>query len=285
MKKKIIVVAVIVALAACIAAGVGGYWWYENVKVPHDNAVEQYELLSDEVNAINEAYDQVIAEAQAVLDAGEKPLDEGKITELQVAISAARDDRKELPAIPEGTEEILSVIDQYEGKVDYEASISALNDARKALEDSITRQKQITAPSEEFVVDRLARLEGISGIQAASEDLDPNGQFGKAGGYTAAVYFASDSVNQSEVYNDGEYGYGAVGQGTDGGGCVEVYATEEDAQKRNDYLASYDGTVLASGSHNVYGTVLVRTSDLLKASEQKELETKIYESLIALDEA
>ncbi|WP_296012566.1 hypothetical protein [uncultured Adlercreutzia sp.] len=285
MKKKIIVVAIIVALVACVAAGVGGYWWYENVKVPHDNAVEQYELLSDEVNAINEAYDQVIAEAQAVLDAGEKPLDEGKITELQVAISAARDNRKELPAIPEETEEILSVIDQYEGKVDYEASISALNDARKALEDSITQQEQITAPSEEFVVDRLARLEGISGIQAASEDLDPNGQLGKAGGYTAAVYFVSDSVNQSDVYNDGEYGYGAVGQGTDGGGCVEVYATEEDAQKRNDYLASYDGTVLASGSHNVYGTVLVRTSDLLKASEQKELETKIYESLIALDEA
>lgn len=38
---------------------------------------------------------------------------------------------------------------------------------------------------------------------------------------------------------------------------------------RDKFLASFDGSVLASGSHTVVGTILVRTSDELTASQQK----------------
>ena len=31
----------------------------------------------------------------------------------------------------------------------------------------------------------------------------------------------------------------------------------EDAEKRRDYLATYDGTIYANGTHTVIGTVLV----------------------------
>ena len=45
----------------------------------------------------------------------------------------------------------------------------------------------------------------------------------------------------------------------------------EDAEKRRDYLATYDGTIYANGTHTVIGTVLVRTSNKLTATQQKEL--------------
>ena len=48
----------------------------------------------------------------------------------------------------------------------------------------------------------------------------------------------------------------------------------EDAEKRRDYLATYDGTIYANGTHTVIGTVLVRTSNKLMATQQKELEQK-----------
>ncbi len=61
-----------------------------------------------------------------------------------------------------------------------------------------------------------------------------------------------------------------------------MYSTVEDANKRNDYLASFDGGILSSGSHTVVGTVLVRTSDELTASQQDQLEAAIIESLTRL---
>ena len=72
------------------------------------------------------------------------------------------------------------------------------------------------------------------------------------------------------------------GGGCDGGGAVEVFATEEDARRRDEYLAILDGGLLASGSHAVYGTCVVRTSDLLAASQQKALEERVAASLVEL---
>ena len=75
------------------------------------------------------------------------------------------------------------------------------------------------------------------------------------------------------------YGTSVIDQGTDGGGAIEVYATAEDAEKRRDYLATYDGGIFASGTHTVVGTVLVRTSNELKASEQQDMEAKLIAAL------
>ena len=74
-----------------------------------------------------------------------------------------------------------------------------------------------------------------------------------------------------------------IDKGTDGGGAIEVYANVEDAESRNEYLAGFDGGVLASGSHIVVGTCVVRTSDELAASKQKELEAAVIEALTKLE--
>jgi hypothetical protein len=164
---------------------------------------------------------------------------------------------------------------------DYSAQLETLSTAKTNLQVSISQLKQVTNPSEQYVIDRISGLPNVTGVEAVTEGNDPNGQLNKAGGYTATVYFSSDLVDKSEVYP--APGYTAiVGAGCDGGGCVEVYATVDEAQKRSDYLATYDGTVLASGSHDVVGTCLIRTSNHLAASQQHALEQSIKDSLTRL---
>ena len=116
-------------------------------------------------------------------------------------------------------------------------------------------------------------------IAAVTEKKDPNGNLNKPGGYTAAIYFSSPYVTEDTDTFTGD----VIEDGTDCGGCVEVYKTEDEAKKRSDYLATYDGTILASGSHNVFATVLIRTSDKMTASKQKKLEKAIYKALVKLD--
>lgn len=49
------------------------------------------------------------------------------------------------------------------------------------------------------------------------------------------------------------------------------------------HLGAFDGGAFSSGSHTVVGTVVVRTSDELTASEQQEMTDNIIASLTSLD--
>ena len=130
------------------------------------------------------------------------------------------------------------------------------------------------APSEEYVISCLQKVPGIIDIEAVTETNDPNGQLNKASGYISQVYFSYSLVNQ-----DGVYGNSVIEKGTIAGGSIEVYRNVNDAKKRNDYLSAFDGGVLTSGSHCVIGTVVVRTSNELTASQQKLLENNVIYSL------
>ena len=143
---------------------------------------------------------------------------------------------------------------------------------------SVKSYKQFVAPTEAFVIERLERVEEIIEIAAVTEDNDPNGKLNKAGGYTATVYFESANVNQKKVY-----GTDLIAKGTDAGGAIEVYRSEEDAIKRDAYLAVFDGTIIASGSHKVVGTVVIRTSNELTATQQSELEAQIIRAFSVVE--
>ena len=127
-------------------------------------------------------------------------------------------------------------------------------------------------PPIEDVRDAISSIEHITLIELVTKDNDPNGNLGKQGGYTGALFFLYALVEAIDEES-------ALEAGTDGGGCIEVYANEEDAKKRNDYLAIFDGTILASGSHVVLGTLVIRTSNELTPSQQSELETAIINAL------
>lgn len=111
-----------------------------------------------------------------------------------------------------------------------------------------------------------------------TEDNDPNGNLNKAGGYTSTVYFESQNVDQSEVY-----GKDLIDKGADAGGAIETYKTNKDATKRDAYLGAFDGGILSSGSHKVIGTVLVRASTKLTATQQNEFTQAIINALTRLE--
>ncbi len=136
----------------------------------------------------------------------------------------------------------------------------------------------VNAPEESYVIECLQKVPGILEIKAVTEDNDPNGQLNKAGGYTSQVFFSYFVLDQDEIY-----GTTLIDKGTNAGGCVEVYGTKEAAEKRNNYLATFDGGNFSSGSHTVIGTCVVRTSNELTASQQKTLTDNIIAALTGDD--
>ena len=140
--------------------------------------------------------------------------------------------------------------------------------------------KQITAPSGDWVIDRLRKVDSILGIQAVTEELDPDGLLGKEGGYSDCIYFTVAEASPVSVPGDS-----IVSKGTDAGGSVEIYPTLADAEARVEYLAGFDGTVLYSGSYAIVGTMVIRTSYKLSGTQQLELTNAITVALTALSQS
>ena len=132
----------------------------------------------------------------------------------------------------------------------------------------------IEPPTQESIINELNKIPNVVAIEAATEYNDPNGQLNKDGGYIAHIYFSVDVIKQDDVY-----GITLVEKGTEAGGSIEIYRNQQDAEKRNTYLTTLDGTILSSGSHKVVGTCVVRTSDILTASLQNILENNLEKML------
>ena len=180
--------------------------------------------------------------------------------------------------MPSGIDNINAATEELKN-TSFDDKTQALKDAETALSNSIEQRKLVTAPSEAFVIERLRGIDGVGEIAALTEETDNNGLLGKAGTYYAKIDFASPWIKDPySIYS----GRSVAENSTSGGGSVEVFETEELAQKRNDYLAVFDGGWLSSGSHKILGTLVVRTSNELTASQQKQLEANIIAALTRL---
>lgn len=157
------------------------------------------------------------------------------------------------------------------------ADTETILDMTKQVEYAIAVVKQITAPSGEWITERLKSVDGITGTQAVTKNHDPDGLLGKEGGFIACTYFSSAAIDQTTVP-----GNSIVAKGTDCGGAVEVYATVEDAEARCEYLSGFDGTVLYSGSYAIVGTMVIRTSYKLTNERQLALTDKITSAVTML---
>lgn len=154
-----------------------------------------------------------------------------------------------------------------------------------AAEIAAQQQAQINNPSEAFVITRLQCVPNVSGIEAVTETHDPNGNLNKAGGYTSSVYFSYSLVDKSSYIIQAAMKENIVDAGTDIGGCIETYATVKDAQARNTYLSAFDSiSALHVGSHTVVGTMVIRTSDFLTATQQAELTQNIINALMYVEQ-
>ena len=282
----------------------------------YNAAVEEYNMkvsafneVATQVNEANAKLQGSINAAQDAINKGEEPFDENTLTELKTAMSDASSAKKGDAEILSSLE-TLNVSEDMKGKElkeieekataeienvkamtipstpevpDYSEFEQAVQEKLKAYENSIQGMKQVTAPTDEFVMERLQRIETITEMDAVTPDHDPNGQLNKQGGYIGCIYFADTQVDRSKLYiKDGEDN--VIDIGTDGGGAVEIFKTAEEAATRDTYLGSFDGMgMLASGSHYLVGTCLVRTSNELNGTQQLELTEQIKEALIAVD--
>jgi len=278
-KTKLIIVAVIVVIAV-IVGSLGAYFGYFK---PHKEAVEAYNVVVSDIQEKNDQLDGEIKKLQELVDNEDKPLDETTIDTAKEALKNAGASKIVIGEMPKATKDILSRTKELSTPVDYSDELTSLSTAYTNLENSKKQYKQVVNPSEEFVMQRILTVDDVADARAVPEDQDPNGNLHKAGGCTSTIYFESKTVNQSDVYVSGEYADVLIDKGTDAGGAIEVYKNVEDAEKRRDYLATYDGTIFANGTHTVIGTVLVRASNELTATQQKELEQKVIDALTRLE--
>lgn len=219
----------------------------------------------------------------------------GKTKEMEMLNANAKEKDSHIEALSADVAEKAGQIETLNADIANKASqIDTLTTDNKKKDDQIELLKEmvsgvsasptsletdnplVIAPTEEFIIERLLTVPYIAKIAAATEDNDPNGQLGKQGGYIAQIFFSSPLVNPAYANKPD---LDVIDAGTSSGGSIEVYATVADAEKRNRYLASFDGGALSSGSHTVVGTILVRTSSSLSASDQKKLEEEIITAL------
>lgn len=241
-----------------------------------EKAKSSFEKTASIVEKNNETINKDVKALQKLTKSKVKSLDETVLKTARETISQAKQQIVEVPECPSKKEANKKL----KKKANKAEIIQALTDSKKAMKDSIAQRKQVTNPSESFVLERLNGIPNVSQALAVNEENDVNGMLHKAGGYTSAIFFTSDLVDTAANYiEDGD----SIEKGTDGGGCIEVFETEEDAQKRDTYLSAFDGGgMLCSGSHKVVGTVIIRTSNYLTATQQNDITTNIMNSLIAL---
>ncbi|MBR5938465.1 MAG: EbhA [Clostridiales bacterium] len=281
---------------------------YNQKATEYNASIQSFNEIANQIEKVNTDLQSYIDEAQKVINNGEIAFDESTLGELKNVIVSVSNSKVSVPerlnqyelltfdseADKETLENLISKANQGSQEIaskripempsvpDYSEEIGELIEAKDNYEKSIQSLKQITAPSDEFVMQRLQRVDTITVIDHVTEDNDPNGHLNKQGGYIGTVYFADSQVDWSKLFiKEGKDD--VISVGTDGGGAIEIYSNVEDATKRDEYLAIFDGGILAPGSHYVYGTCIIRTSDELTASQQNELTKKILEALIAID--
>ena len=275
MEKKKTLLGLIAALAIIV---IGICVWYFQVKKPHDLAEAKFNAAVKEVEAKNTELTSAMNDAQKILDKKEAVYDNTTKEAFITALSDAKAAQRKIPDLPKKAADINAETKKLSEPLDYSSVINAISEKQTAYQNSVLQMKQITNPNEDFVIQRLKGIPNISGYQAVTEDHDPNGNLNKQGGYTSTVYFSTPLIDQSSVY-----GNDIVDKGTECGGAIEVYASEEDAEKRDSYLASFDGAgMLNSGSHKVLGTIVIRTSTKLTATQQNEFTNNITNKLLEL---
>lgn len=271
MKKRITIFSMIVVF---VGIGLG---YYFGISKPHQEAVDNFNSAYKPIKEKNNSLNKIIQNAEKNLANNELPLDNSTKTNLEKILKKSQNDKIKVPEIPNKTSDINKSIKSLPKKVDYSINERELKLALSNFKESINKNKLVTNPTSDFVIKKLKSVPTITGVEAVTESNDPNGSLNKPGGYTSAIYF-TDSEVQDQI--DGS---DIIAKGTDAGGQIEVYKSPEEAQKRNTYLSAFDGAGLFnSGSHEVCGTCVIRTSSKLTATQQKELTKKIVESLTQL---
>ena len=237
---------------------------------------KNFNTAVEKVKKENASLDKSISKAQKLAQSKKLALDESLRATLKTTIKETKASKYKIKDLPDKDAQIKKETTKM-NNYDYKGIKNKLDTAYNNLDTSMKKYKLVDQPKESYVIECLKKVNGIIDVQAVTEENNPNEQLHKAGGHTSQVYFSSNLIDQGSIE-----GNTVIDKGTDCGGSIEVYKTVEDANKRNDYLSAFDGGILSSGSHTVYGTILIRTSNELTATQQKQLETDVLNVLTGI---
>lgn len=105
-----------------------------------------------------------------------------------------------------------------------------------------------------------SKVPSITGITTVTEDLDSNNLLGRPNQYISAAWIADAGATPG-------------GTGIDSGAVVEVFANEEDATARSEYILGIlksSGPMFGTEWHHQKGNVLLRVSGVLSPSVNDE---------------
>lgn len=266
----------LIALGIVLVIGGGSAAYYFGSYKPHQEAISSFKIAYAPLKKENKVLNKEIKIATELTQNKKTPLDSSVTKKLKKTISSAKDHIIKVPTMPSKTAEINKSAKKAV-KPNYSVDLNSLKNNSIKYKESVHQRELVTNPNQNYVIGALKKVSTITGTQAVTEDNDPNESLNKAGGYTAAIYFTSSLVTEEVEGTD------IIDKGTDAGGCIEVYKNTKDATKRNSYLSSFDGAgIMDSGSHELIGTVIIRTSSKLTATQQKNLSTDIKNELTRL---
>mgnify|MGYP000208233386 FL=1 len=206
-KKKISIIGAVVVALAIIGGACG--WWF-GYEAPHREALASYENAVSMVNSKNKKLDDSLAKLTELIDSKDETLDPQTKKDASEVAKSAKRERRAVGKQPKKTDELNQKASELSKPLDYTATIAKIDEAATNVENGIKQLKQVTEPSQDFVMARLKEVPGILNMAPVTEDNDPNGNLNKAGGYTSTVYFESQNVDQSTVY-----GNDLIDKGTD----------------------------------------------------------------------
>ena len=179
------------------------------------------------------------------------------------------------------TERFIGTQDATEEKTDehietttkrVEKTTSASKETTKnTMSTTKKRVSQINTGYED-IINKTKSISGIIDYFVLTE-TDENAEYSVPDDCLAQIYYMHSDLK--EYFNVID----ALEAGTSGGACLEFYKSNSDAKKRDEYLKTFDGTWIDSGSHVVCDNVIIRTSDLFDKEKQNKLTAEFKKAL------
>ena len=180
---------------------------YNTAVAAYNDQVAQYNESVGSVKDENKTLTVELGNAQTVINGDGEPYDGATLVDLKNAMADLESAKVEEPALLEEErpveinaemsreelnqikEEIVEksvqldekTIPEAPSKPDYTNALEELRNALQSYQTSVQSLNQITAPADEFVIERLQGVDTITKIEAVTESHDPNGQLNKQG--------------------------------------------------------------------------------------------------------
>ena len=244
----------------------------------YNNSIAPYNEAADRIAAANEELQKVIDRAQKDIDSDEKAYEEDLKEELEKELEKARKlpvdvpaqldpfemmtlkqsfrrgelsvQQQEAEAAKAAVEEAAEKIPDVPAVPDFSKDVESLQMRCDAYEKSVQKLKNVTAPSDSFVMERLQKISTLVQAEAVTKENDPNGLLGEKDGYIGCVYFLDERVDRDLLPEEAFLKEEKEKEEESGEEDVSGTAADEDAAESGQTAETADRADTAGSSEN-----------------------------------